>query len=132
MSHYVFRRLLLIVPTLLTVTMVIFLLIRLIPGDVVTMMVDQNLYAADVPAMREKLGLTKPVPVQYLLWVKGILQGNLGESLWTKRAATQELLHRGPVSLELGLLALTFAIAIGIPLGVLSAIRLETERGGGS
>ena len=126
MRDYVLRRVLLAIPTMLLVSLVVFSLIRLIPGDIAVLMVEDFKYATDVDDLRRKLGLDKPLPVQYAQWVWEMLQGNFGESLWTRRTVVQEVALRFPVSAELGLLAMLISLGIAIPVGVLSAIRQDT------
>jgi peptide/nickel transport system permease protein len=126
MRQYVIKRLLLVVPTLFFITLIVFILTRIIPGDVVVMMFQEQGYAEDLAAMRTLLGLDRPLHVQYVRWLGKALQGDLGTSLWTKNPVLEEILYRLPVTLELGLLAMFFALSMAIPIGVLSAIRQDT------
>jgi peptide/nickel transport system permease protein len=126
MQQYVLKRLLLVVPTLLLVSVIVFSLTRLIPGDVVTLMFEEKGYAKDMDALRARLGLDRPLPVQYVTWLGRIVQGDLGESLWTRRPVLEEITRRLPVSLELGLMAIGFALCFALPIGILSAIRQDT------
>jgi peptide/nickel transport system permease protein len=126
MRQYILKRLLLVIPTLFLVTAIVFTLSRLIPGDVVAMMVEENTYAKDLEEMRAKLGLNRPIYVQYFVWLGQVVQGNLGESLWTRRPVLGEILRRLPVSMELGLMAILFALLLAIPIGILSAARQDT------
>jgi peptide/nickel transport system permease protein len=126
MRQYVLKRLLLIVPTLLLVSAIVFCLTRLIPGDVVVLMFEEKAYAKDLDALRAKLGLDKPLYVQYVTWLGKVVQGDLGESLWTKRPVLEELVRRLPVSAELGAMAIVVALLLALPIGVLSAIRQDT------
>jgi peptide/nickel transport system permease protein len=126
MSQYVLRRLLVAIPSLLIATFIIFALPRLIPGDVVQLMLEDKAYGKDLDDLRARLGLNRPIPEQYVVWLGRIAHGDLGESLWTKRPVVEELTRRVPVSLELGLLALVFAIAVALPVGVLAAARQDT------
>jgi peptide/nickel transport system permease protein len=126
MRQYVLKRLLLIVPTLLLVSAIVFSLTRLIPGDVVVLMFEEKAYAKDLDALRAKLGLDKPLYVQYVTWLGKVVQGDLGESLWTKRPVMEEIVRRLPVSAELGALAIVVALLLALPIGVLSAIRQDT------
>ena len=126
MRQYVLKRLLLIVPTLLLVSAIVFSLTRLIPGDVVVLMFEEKAYAKDLDALRAKLGLDKPLYVQYVTWLAKVVQGDLGESLWTKRPVLEEMVRRLPVSAELGALAIVVALLLALPIGVLSAIRQDT------
>jgi ABC-type dipeptide/oligopeptide/nickel transport system permease component len=126
MRQYIIKRLLLIVPTLLLVSAIVFSLTRLIPGDVVVLMFEEKAYAKDLDALRAKLGLDKPLYVQYGTWLGKVAQGDLGESLWTKRPVLEEIVRRLPVSAELGAMAIVVALLLALPIGVLSAIRQDT------
>lgn len=134
MRVYLIRRLFLIIPTLLLVTIVVFLLVRFIPGDVIDMLVkevqEESKASLDIGAaremMRHTLGLDVPIHIQYARWVINVFQGDLGISIWTQRSITEELLNRFPVSLELGAIGLITALIIAIPVGVYSAIRQDT------
>jgi peptide/nickel transport system permease protein len=126
MRQYIIKRLLLIVPTLLLVSMIVFSLTRLIPGDVVVLMFEEKAYAKDLDALRAKLGLDRPLYVQYATWLGKVVQGDLGESLWTKRPVMEEIVRRLPVSAKLGAMAIIVALLLALPIGVLSAIRQDT------
>jgi peptide/nickel transport system permease protein len=126
MRQYVLKRLLLVVPTLLLVSAIVFSLTRLIPGDVVVLMFEEKAYAEDLEAMRAKLGLNRPIYVQYGIWLGRVARGDLGESLWTRRPVLEEITRRLPISLELGAMAMVFALCFALPIGVLSAIRQDT------
>lgn len=141
MQAYVIRRVLLAIPTFLTVTAIVFLLLRFIPGGVIDMMMadmesSQTDRAVTEASIREILGLDVPVHIQYGRWMgflphleggfSGILQGNLGNSLWTGQPINDELTQRIPVSLELGSLALLTAVLVALPIGIYSAIRQDT------
>ena len=126
MRTYLIKRLLLIVPTLLLVSVIVFSLTRLIPGDVVVLMFEEKAYAKDLDALRAKLGLDRPLYVQYGAWLGKVVQGDLGESLWTKRPVLEEIVRRLPVSAELGAMAIVVALLLALPVGVFSAIRQDT------
>jgi peptide/nickel transport system permease protein len=141
MTAYVVRRLLLIIPTFLIITLVVFLSTRFIPGDVIDMMLSQMNSSGTAAEMtrqnlEEALGLNEPIHIQYLRWLgvapqktgefKGILEGDLGKSLWQNRNVKDLIVERLPVSVELGILAILTAIIISIPIGVYSAIRQDT------
>ena len=126
MRQYVIKRLLLIVPTLLLVSVIVFSLTRLIPGDVVVLMFEEKAYAKDLDALRAKLGLDRPLYVQYVTWLGKVVQGDLGESLWTKRPVLEEIVRRLPVSAKLGAMAIVVALLLALPIGVLSAVRQDT------
>jgi len=128
LPKYFLKRLLVAIPSLLIATVIVFSLVRLIPGDVVVLMMEENQYADDIEAMRAKLGLNRPIYLQYFQWVGRALRGDLGESLYTRRPVVSELLARVPVSLELGAVAIFFAILLGIPVGILSAVRQDTAQ----
>ena len=136
MQAYIIRRLLLIIPTMFLVTVIVFLLVRLIPGNVIDIMLQEmtsgvgmegGLEDIDREAIMHRLGLDLPIHVQYGRWVGGmILHGSLGDSLRTQRAATEMVAERIPVTVEIGLMALLLGLLIAIPLGIYSAIRQDT------
>jgi peptide/nickel transport system permease protein len=123
--NYVLRRLLVALPSLLIASLIVFTLPRLIPGDVVQLMLEEKAYGKDLEDLRAKLGLNRPIPVQYVEWVGAIVRGNFGESLWTRQPVLSELVRRLPVTATLGLMALAVAVAIGIPVGVIAAVRQD-------
>ncbi|WP_089943433.1 efflux RND transporter permease subunit [Candidatus Entotheonella palauensis] len=124
--QYLAKRLALAIPALFLVTLMVFTLVRLIPGDVVEMMYEEQGYADDIDEMRELLGLHQPLHLQYLNWLKQVLRGDLGVSLWTENDVTTELWSRLPVTLELGIMAIIFAILLAIPLGIVAATYPDT------
>jgi peptide/nickel transport system permease protein len=123
--RYVLKRLLVALPSLLIASLIVFTLPRLLPGDVVTLMLEEKAYAKDLDELRAKLGLDRPFYVQYFEWAGRVLRGDLGDSLWTRRPIVEELATRLPVTAELGFFAVVFALLIGIPIGVLSAVRAD-------
>jgi peptide/nickel transport system permease protein len=125
MHRYLARRLLLVIPTLIGVTIVVFALVRLLPGDAVTMLLQEYAYARDADELRARLGLDRPGPVQYVEWAGGVLRGDLGTSLRSKQPVADELSKRIPVTAELGVLALVVGLLIAIPVGVLAAVRQD-------
>jgi len=133
MRNYIIRRLLLMIPTLFIVSLVIFLLIRLIPGSIVDAMIGQQEAISgggihvDRAAIEEALGLDLPMLTQYGRWMGGIiLHGDLGNSLWRDTSVLEELAARWPVTVELGLLGLIIGQLIALPIGVYSALRQDT------
>jgi peptide/nickel transport system permease protein len=126
MREYLLKRMLLMVPTLVLVTVMVFLMMRMIPGDVVIQMLEGYAYADSVETLRRQLGLDRPAYVQYFEWMRGLLQADLGHSLWTKESILMEFLRRFPVTLELALLTVVISVVFGVGVGVLSAIRQET------
>jgi peptide/nickel transport system permease protein len=125
MRPYVLRRLLVAVPSLLIASLIVFTLPRLIPGDVVQLMLQEKAYGKDLDDLRAKLGLDRPLHVQYVEWLGAIVRGNFGESLWTRKPVLDELAQRLPVSATLGLMAIAVAILIGVPVGIVSAVRQD-------
>jgi peptide/nickel transport system permease protein len=127
MHLYLARRLLLVLPTLLGVSIVVFSLVRLLPGDAVAMLQQDYAYATDTNELRARLGLDRPVQVQYLEWLGGVLQGNLGTSLRTNQPVTTEIFNRLPVTAELGILAIAIGLLIAVPVGVISAVKQDSR-----
>jgi len=129
MRAYIIRRLLLVVPTLLLVSIIVFFSIRLVPGDVVSIMAAELEFSTgmDTEAIRHELGLDVPAHVQYGRWITGIItRGDFGDSLWSGRPVMEQIIPRLPVTLELGLLALIVALVIALPIGIFSALRQDT------
>ena len=129
MRTYVLKRLLLMVPTLLGVATIVFLLLRVLPGDVVLLRLagEGGRVAEDVlRAERVRLGLDQALWRQYLDWIWGLGRGDLGLSMWTGRPVAQEIRIRLGLSLELTVLATALAVAVAIPLGTLAALRRAT------
>jgi peptide/nickel transport system permease protein len=125
MRIYILRRLLVAVPSLLIASLIVFTLPRLIPGDVVQLMLEEKAYGKDLEDLRAKLGLNRPIYVQYFDWMGSVVRGHLGESLWTRQPVLSELARRLPVTVTLGIFATIVAIAIGMPIGVLAATRQD-------
>ena len=126
LRRYLAKRLLVAAPSLLIASMIVFTLPRLIPGDVVALMLEEKAYAKDLEEMRAKLGLNRPIHVQYVEWLSRVVRGDLGESLWTRRPVLEEIGRRLPVTLEIAAFAVFFALTIALPIGVLSATRQDT------
>jgi peptide/nickel transport system permease protein len=125
MTRYVLARLVLIVPTLLTVAVLIFILVRIVPGDIVELrLVSGGSFVTPgvVEAERERLGLNKPIWDQFVEWIAGIFRLDLGVSMWSGNPVTQEISIRLPLSLQLAVMASLIATAIAIPLGTLAAL----------
>ena len=130
MRGYIIRRVLLIIPTLFIVTVLVFLSVRFIPGDVIDVIQSQLDYLnaqLDREAIEEMLGLDVPVYVQYGRWIGGILlHGTLGTRLLGGSSVEEEILARLPVTIELGVMALVIGILIALPIGIYSAVRQDT------
>ena len=127
MRNYVIRRLLLIAPTLFIVSVLVFLSVRFIPGDVIDIMLSHTRGAfIDREALERHLGLDQPFVVQYGKWVYGIItRGDLGTSLYGGHSVTSRVVNRLPTSFELGLIALIISLIIALPIGIYSAIRQD-------
>ncbi len=124
MLQFLTRRFLLVLPAFFGVTILTFVLIHLIPGDPVLMMAGERGMSPERHAqLRAQMGLDKPLPVQYLHYVGGVVQGDLGRSIVSKRPVTEEFFTLFPATVELSLCAITFAILLGIPAGVLAAVK---------
>ncbi len=127
MRQYVLRRLTLAIPTLFLVSVIVFAMMRLMPGDVATRMVEGHAYAPTLDALRKDLGLDRPAVVQYLDWVGGILlRGDFGHSYWTRQPILEEFVRRFPVTLELALLTILVSVIIGVLVGIVSAARQDS------
>jgi peptide/nickel transport system permease protein len=128
MQAYFVRRVLLLIPTIIGVTIVVFGLVRLQPGNVIDVMTGE--FGAFNPELKETLrdqyGLNQSIPRQYFQWLGDVLRGDLGKSLLSERPVLEELKSRLPVTLELGALGLLVSLLIAVPVGVISAIRQDT------
>jgi len=127
MREYIIKRLLLMIPTLLGVSILVFSLIRLLPGDAVTAMLLEVSYVTpeDIERIREQLGLNVPFFEQYSRWILGIITLDWGESLWTGQPVLPSLVDAFYVTAELVIAATVFAMLLALPLGIISAIRQD-------
>jgi len=124
MLRFILTKLALLVPTFIGVTLLTFFMIRAIPGDPIELLVGERGIAPERHAMlRAQLGLDRPLPVQYAIYVGDVLQGDLGRSIVTKRPVLQEFLTLFPATLELAICAMTFAVIVGLPIGILAGVR---------
>lgn len=123
MSAYLIRRVLESLPVIFGVSVLVFLLLRLIPGDPATALLGERASEQNVAAIRERLGLEKPLPEQYVIWISRLLQGDLGNTVRGNIPISNELRGRFPATAELALVAITLATSIGVPLGIVSAVR---------
>ena len=128
MQAYVLRRILALVPTLIFTSIIVFASIRLIPGDIIDLMLAQNDIATgqDRAAIEAALGLDQPLVVQYFSWIGDALTGDLGRSLWQNVPVTQQLAATLPITFELGLLAMLVALSVALPIGIFSALKQDT------
>jgi peptide/nickel transport system permease protein len=123
MLAFVVRRVATIVPTLLVVSMLIFGLQQLLPGDPAIVLAGEDRDPDVVAYLQKKLHLDEPLPVRYFYWISGVLQGDLGESLRMQKPVLALIMEKLPVTLELACLAIVIAFAIGIPAGIVSAVK---------
>jgi peptide/nickel transport system permease protein len=121
--EFIGRRILQIIPVLLGVSVIVFFMVRAIPGDPAQILLGQNATQEQVHQLRASMGLDKPVFVQYGLFLRDAITGDLGESIVTGRPVTTELLVRFPATLELTAFAMSIAVLVGVPVGVISAVK---------
>ncbi len=121
--HYLFRRLRYLLLVMFVVTLLTFLLVNVLPGDIAYDIAGQDASEAGVQAIREDLGLNRPVLVRYFEWFTGVLTGDWGASFRTGEPVMEAILSRFPVTLELTLIAQFFAILLAVPLGIISAFK---------
>jgi peptide/nickel transport system permease protein len=126
MASYIRRRLLQSVIVVWGVTLIVFFLLRLAPGDPVLMLLAESAGPEQIAAARAKWGLDQPLPVQYWVFLTKALQGDLGESLFFQQPALEVLLERMPATLQLSAAALLFSLSVAIPVGILSALKRDT------
>jgi peptide/nickel transport system permease protein len=126
MAQYILRRLLLLIPTLLLVTLLVFSIIRLLPGNIVVLMMSEQGYASDRAQLERMLGLDRPFYQQYLAYIGQVLHGDLGVSFWTREPVLNEIVQRLPVSIELAVLAMIFGLLIALPTGIIAAVRQDS------
>jgi len=123
MLKFLPRRLLQLVPTLFLVSVIIFGLQQLLPGDPALVMAGEERDPAVIEQIRKQYRLDQPLPVQYVYWVGNVLTGNLGESMRIKQPVSELIAAKLPVTVQLATMAMAFALAIGIPAGILSAVK---------
>jgi len=130
MQAYIIRRLLALIPTLFFASVIVFVTVRMIPGDIIDLMLSQNDIAAGKMGreqLERALGLDQPMWLQYGRWVSAILfHGDFGNSLWQSTPVSEHLMARLPVTFELGAMALVVGLLVAIPIGVFSAVRQDT------
>ena len=131
MKAYAAKRVLLFLPTIVLTTIVVFGLFWIVPGDVATLILvgadgEDTATIEDIEKLRAELGLDRPIHIQYGEWLWNVLRGDLGTSLWYRVPVTEELRDRFLVTLELSVMAIVMAFIVGVPLGVLSAVKQDT------
>ena len=128
MRAYLVRRLIALIPTLFFASLIVFTTVRMIPGDIIDMMIAQNDIGSKVSrdALEAALGLDQPMWTQYVRWIGAILlHGDFGNSLWQHSPVGEEIFSRLPVTFELGIMALAVALTVAIPIGIISALRQD-------
>lgn len=126
MIQYVLRRLLEMIPVVLVMSLVVFFITAVLPGDVTTAILGEDATAEQRADLRERLGLDDPMVVQYGRWLAGAATGDLGQSLRSGEAVIDVVLQRAPVTIQLTILSILLALAIGIPAGIMAATRRNT------
>lgn len=126
MLHHLLKRLAMIVPTMLFVTIIIFGLQQLLPGDPAVILAGEDQDPTVIAYLHKKMHLDEPLPVRYAYWVAAVFQGDLGESLRIQQPVGELIVQKLPVTLELAALAMLIALAIGIPAGIVSAVGKDT------
>lgn len=129
MRQYAIKRIGLFIPTVLLVTIIVFVVMRLIPGDpaLAILSADDAVYTQEELAqLRAELGTDRPIPIQYLEWISGFLRGDFGTSYWWGGPVMERLGERIPVTIELAILGILLAVVCAVPLGVISAIKPDS------
>lgn len=123
---YVARRVFNIIPTLVGLSLIVFLMMRVIPGDATDLILEESPTAVNKDILREELGLDRPFHEQYVLWVTGVVRGDFGTSFWTNKPVLDGIKRTFPVTVELAALASLVAVVFALPLGILSAVKQDT------
>ena len=126
MLNFLAKRLVQLVPTLFFVSLLIFSLQHLLPGDPALVMAGEERDPAVIEQIRQQYHLDQPIPVQYAYWVKGVLTGDLGESLRNKMPVSSLIAQKLPVTMQIAGMAIVVAFLIGIPAGIISAVKIGT------
>ena len=132
MGNYALHRVFLFIPTLFLATILVFGLFWIVPGDAAMMLLTGDEDAAgkvtneDIDRLREKMGLNRPIHVQYSAWVWDLMKGDLGDSLWYKTPVLDDLKDRFPITIQLATMALIMAFVAAVPLGIISAVKQDT------
>ncbi|MBN1297033.1 ABC transporter permease subunit [bacterium] len=132
MTEYVIRRLMMIIPVMLGVSLIVFFMVHLIPGDPVVIMLGETAQPADIEAMRRELGLDQSLPHQLLSFLSGLATGDLGRSLHSREPVHAILAQRFPATLELTFVSMITAILIALPLGIIAAVNAHRPLDDGS
>ncbi|MDQ3810310.1 MAG: ABC transporter permease [Chloroflexota bacterium] len=132
MTRYLVRRLALMIPVAVLASVILFVLLKLTPGDPVLIMLGERATAQNYEAIRRELGLDQPYPIQYLRWASHVVQGDLGKSLRNGAPVRDEIVERLPATFQLGIVALLIALVVAVPLGILSAVFRRSALGLGA
>ena len=129
MGGYVLKRILFMIPTLLGISIVIFFMVRLLPGDIIDVLTGADIGSDETlkDQAREQLGLNGSYAEQYWRWISGVVQGDFGFSLRNTQPVSEVLLNALPITFELVFLGLLIAVVIGLPLGILSAVKRDSK-----
>ena len=127
MYRYISQRFAIMIPTLVGITILIFLTMRVLPGDPLSLITSESsgnyvLSEEELQAARASLGLDQPYYVQYLSWMGEVLRGNLGTSFWTNEPISELILRRGPITAQIAIMAVIFSWVVGVPIGMFSAM----------
>jgi peptide/nickel transport system permease protein len=132
MQAYIAKRLLLALPTLFGVSVIVFLILRAIPGDAALIALGTGASGeggsnlAAVEELRKQFGLDQPLPVQYVVWIGKVVRGDLGDSLVSKRPVLEQFMNRFPVTIELTIIALSISMVVGLVTGIIAAVKQDT------
>jgi len=126
MFKYIIRRLLQLIPTLLGVSLITFVFIHLAPGDPATAILGLEATPEKIEYIEKKYGLDKPLPIQYLVWLKSVLQGDLGRSISENQPVSKLILQRIPVTFQLAIASMLVSLLIALPAGILSAVKRDS------
>ncbi|OZI44851.1 peptide ABC transporter [Bordetella genomosp. 5] len=127
MLKLILRRMVVAIPTLILVSMIVFMLQKILPGDPVLTLAGEERDPAVLDYLRDKYRLNDPLPMQYVAWVSQVMQGDLGKSIRTDVPVTSLIAQKLPVTLQLAAMAMFFAVLVGIPLGIIAAVRKGTS-----
>lgn len=128
MGHFIIRRLLLMIPVLIGVSVIVFVLMRVIPGDIALLLAGDNATEERLEEIRQELGLKKPVYQQYAEWLWGACRLDFGKSMWSGEPVLSEIARRFPLTLQLALMTTIITVVISIPVGVICAIRQDSAK----
>jgi len=127
-GHFIIRRLLLMIPVLIGVSVIVFVLMRVIPGDIALLLAGDHATEERLEEIRQELGLKKPLHQQYAGWLWGVCRLDFGKSMWSGETVLSEIARRFPLTLQLALMTTLITVAISIPVGVICAIRQDSAK----